>query len=195
MIEHDETGPLRVAILSDTHGALDFRVADVVTGCDVAVHGGDIGDIAVLGALQPRAGRILAVCGNNDRARRRLADEPSCLCTLPEVLEVPLPGGTLVVIHGHQVPAANRHQSLRRRFPAARAIVYGHSHHMVVDTDASPWVLNPGAAGRVRTYGGPSCLILTARKTRWAVDVRRFAQLPRGRRGLPRPADNAALSV
>jgi hypothetical protein len=43
--------------------------------------------------------------------------------------------------------------------------------------DTVPWVLNPGAAGRTRTYGGPSCLLLIAGETDWKVEVHRFAFL------------------
>ena len=86
-----------------------------------------------------------------------------------------LPGGTLVVIHGHQTPARGRHERLRRRFPHARALVYGHSHRLLLDQEALPWVLNPGAAGRTRTHGGPSCLVLTADADCWTIRTFRFA--------------------
>ncbi|AGA90517.1 phosphoesterase, MJ0936 family [Thioflavicoccus mobilis 8321] len=195
MIELDRTGPLRVALVSDTHGALDHRIAELVAGCDIAVHGGDIGDMSVLAALQPRGGRVLAVCGNNDRPRLRSAEERTFLCDLPDVLQIALPGGMLVAIHGHQFPAAGRHEQLRRRFPDARGIVYGHSHELVVDRQRQPWVLNPGAAGRIRTHGGPACLILTAAESRWTLVVQRFALVPKRRRRSPKEQDKAALSA
>ncbi|MFM1890995.1 MAG: hypothetical protein RLZ44_72, partial [Pseudomonadota bacterium] len=40
--------------------------------------------------------------------------------------------------------------------------------------DAIPWVLNPGAAGRSRTFGGPSCLLLHAGARVWRVETHRF---------------------
>ncbi|WP_257388244.1 metallophosphoesterase family protein, partial [Tahibacter caeni] len=86
-----------------------------------------------------------------------------------------LPGGRLVVVHGDRWPARGRHAALRRAYPAARAVVYGHSHRLVVDTDALPWVLNPGAAGRARTNGGPSCLLLHATAQAWRVLPQRQA--------------------
>ncbi len=57
---------LRVAILADTHGRLDARVEALVADCDLAVHGGDIGNAGVLERLHPRQGRVIAVTGNND---------------------------------------------------------------------------------------------------------------------------------
>ncbi|HEY5790682.1 MAG TPA: metallophosphoesterase family protein, partial [Gammaproteobacteria bacterium] len=60
---------LRVALVSDTHGHLDPRVAAIVERCDLAVHAGDVGGMAVLAQLQPRLGRVIAVRGNNDTPR------------------------------------------------------------------------------------------------------------------------------
>lgn len=166
---------VRVALLSDTHGALDTRVQEMVGTCDLVVHGGDIGRASILAQLQPRLGRVLAVFGNNDVARKWPEEDRALLVHLPEWLEQTLPGGKLVVIHGHQVPARDRHRLLRARFPRARAILYGHSHRLVLDDETMPWVLNPGAAGRSRTHGGPSCMILIATPTEWRVETHRFA--------------------
>ena len=41
----------RVALVSDTHGQLDPRIAKVVERCRVVVHAGDIGSVAVLDTL------------------------------------------------------------------------------------------------------------------------------------------------
>ncbi|WP_295880245.1 metallophosphoesterase family protein [uncultured Thiohalocapsa sp.] len=175
---------VRVAILSDTHGVLDPRVADVVADCDLAVHGGDIGCAGVLAALTPRGGRVAAVRGNNDVPHKWPAADQHLLDALTLEVTEDLPGGRLVVVHGHRTPARDRHAKLRRRYPDARAIVYGHSHRLVADRDAEPWVLNPGAAGRERTFGGPSCMVLSAGHGEWSLDVHRFplAGAARGRR-------------
>ncbi|NEX21344.1 metallophosphoesterase family protein [Thiorhodococcus mannitoliphagus] len=165
---------VRIALLSDTHGAIDSRVQEVVAGCDLAVHGGDIGRASILAELQPRLGRVLAVFGNNDVARKWPEQDRQLLVHLPEWIEQPLPGGKLAVIHGHQVPARDRHRLLRARFPEVRAIVYGHSHRLVEDLQPAPWVLNPGAAGRARTHGGPSCLVLVATAGDWHLETYRF---------------------
>lgn len=165
---------VRVAILSDTHGALDARIQELVSHCDLAVHGGDIGHAAILAQLQPRLGRVLAVFGNNDVARKWPEEDRALLVHLPEWLDQPLPGGHLVAIHGHQTTARDRHRLLRGRFPHARAIVYGHSHRLELDTATLPWILNPGAAGRSRTYGGPSCMVLIASRRDWQVETYRY---------------------
>jgi hypothetical protein len=171
---------IRVAIVADTHGYLDPRIAALVHECDLAVHGGDIGNAGVLKALQPRSGRVHAVLGNNDVARKWPADEQALLANIPELTTIALPGGKLVVVHGHRLPARTRHQRLRRQHPEARAIVYGHSHRLVADRDGNPWVLNPGAAGRARTYGGPSCIVLEASEQGWTLHIHRLAPVRRG---------------
>lgn len=169
--------PLQVALLSDTHGVLDERIAARVADCDYAVHAGDIGNSAVLKALQPRAGQVIAVRGNNDIPTKWPRDDQLLLQELPETALLELPGGTLAVVHGHRAGGVrDRHARLRRQFPQARAIVYGHSHRLVCDQDAPIWVLNPGAAGHARTYGGPSCLILHVATRRWRLETVRFTR-------------------
>jgi putative phosphoesterase len=180
---------LRVAVLSDTHGHLDERIQDLATTCDLAIHGGDIGNAAVLARLQPRLGCVVAVFGNNDTSRQWPETDHDLLRALPEWVAIELQGGRLVVIHGHQGAARHRHARLRARFPDARMVVYGHSHRLVLDMDSMPWVINPGAAGRTRTYGGPSCLVLTASETDWHIDVHRFAFVAASRRSNRDPTE------
>ncbi|MEK8088863.1 metallophosphoesterase family protein [Thermithiobacillus plumbiphilus] len=166
---------VRLAIVSDTHGQLDARIGELVAGCDLAVHAGDIMGAAVLAALQPRLGQVLAVRGNNDVPEKWPGSELALLSGIPLEVSLMLPGGDLVVVHGDRAgPTKTRHARLRALYPAARAIVYGHSHQLICDTAQTPWVLNPGAAGRVRTFGGPSCLILEAGTTDWQVRAQRF---------------------
>jgi putative phosphoesterase len=166
----------RVAIVSDTHGYLDERIAGIVETCDYAVHAGDIVSASVLEAMKPKQGHVVAVSGNNDHAYVWSKSEAHIVNGLPEVAELELPGGKLVVEHGHKhgmsMPC---HDSLRHAHPDARVIVYGHSHKIVIDKSQAPWVINPGAAGRERTHGGPSCLVLVADINQWSVETQRFS--------------------
>ena len=149
---------MRIALIADTHGALDARIAEAVKGVDVLVHAGDVGD-GVVAAMASLSERLVIVHGNND-------PEGS---GWPERETLDLPGGELVVVHGHQWPARTRHRKLREQFPQARAVVCGHSHRRVVDRETDPWVLNPGAAGRTRAYGGPGWIELTVGTRGWQV--------------------------
>lgn len=173
-------GVIRVAILSDTHGFLDSRVAELVLSCDVAVHAGDIGGAAILHGLRPRKRLIVAVRGNNDIVEKWPPKEARVVRGLPLDTSLDLPGGKLVVTHGHTAGTPERrHARLRADHPAARAIVYGHSHKLACDQEQIPWVLNPGSAGRSRTFGGPSCLLLVASRKQWQVKPFRFAARPK----------------
>lgn len=167
--------PLTVLLLGDTHGHLDERIAGLARGCDYAVHTGDVCCHAVLQALQPLK-RTLVVRGNNDDKRHWPAQDYDVLASLREQEMLALPGGDLAVIHGHQWPAKNRVARMRAKFSNAKAVVFGHSHRLLIDTGARPWVLNPGAAGRTRTYGGPSCLLLTIDTSgqNWSLQAQRF---------------------
>jgi len=172
----DDASPesVQVAIVADTHGFLDPRIAARVGRCEYAVHAGDVGCAAVLEAMRPRIG-LLAVVGNNDLPTKWPPGEVSVLEGLPAEASLALPGGILSVVHGDRVlPVAQRHSRLRQVYPQARVIVYGHSHRLACDLDQHPWVLNPGAAGRARTYGGPSCIILTASAGSWQLETIRF---------------------
>jgi putative phosphoesterase len=171
---------MNVGILSDTHCHLDERILDAMQECNVIVHAGDIGNQNILERLQIKKRKIVAVRGNNDEPRKWPRHQHAFLHALPFEQTLELPGGDLVVVHGHkQRSAAHRHQQLRARYPWARAIVYGHSHRLVLDQAQEPWVLNPGAAGKARTYGGPSCILLHINRTGWQVKSIRFAKVSR----------------
>ena len=64
---------------------------------------------------------------------------------------------------------------MRQHYPKAKAIIYGHSHKLVCEIDEHPWILNPGAAGKTRTKGGASCLIMQINETQWHVSEFRAA--------------------
>lgn len=153
---------MKVILLSDTHGQIAPPVLEQVAQCDLCIHAGDIGGATVLTELQSIGVSVVPVLGNNDVPAKWPAREVSLLASIAQTQCVELPGGILCVEHGHKVnPVKDRHAKLRDKYATARAVVYGHSHRLVVDDSQIPWILNPGAAGKSRTYGGPSCLILT----------------------------------
>lgn len=164
---------MKLLLISDTHGALDPRIAGLARGVDLVVHAGDVGRMAVLDALRDAAPRVVPVRGNND-SPGKCSGPDGALCSLPVQAGLDLPGGRLHVEHGDAYPARNRHARLRAAHPDVRAVLYGHSHRSMIDREAEPWILNPGAAGRQRTNGGPSCLLLEATEKEWRVELVRF---------------------
>lgn len=159
---------MRIVLLADTHGFLDPRIAESIAGADQLVHAGDVGP-GIAEQLDGLADLVRIVAGNNDPAE----------CPWPQEISLDLPGGQLAVLHGHQWPARTRHRKLRAHCPAAAAIVCGHSHRRVLETDSRPWLINPGAAGRTRAYGGPSYVELMAKSSGWEVAAQVFDPLPR----------------
>ena len=155
-----------LGLISDTHGTLERALLPWLAEVDVIVHAGELRQLA------PKSGHVVVVRGNNDTPGQWPEGTETLLDTLPEQAYLNLPGGLLVVEHGHRVtPARTRHERLRRRHPRARAIVYGHTHRRVIDTDETPWVLNPGAAGRQRAFGGIGFLRLTATADEWDIET------------------------
>ncbi|KPJ88008.1 MAG: hypothetical protein AMJ53_17370 [Gammaproteobacteria bacterium SG8_11] len=165
----------KVAIISDTHGYLNPQIAETIEQCDIAVHAGDVGNAQVIESMRPKSGHVFLVKGNNDTVSKWPNEHKQRLAELQEQITLDVPGGKIAVIHGHkQNPVAARHALLRKLYPAARAIVYGHSHRLCVDQEHTPWVLNPGAAGKARTFGGASCLILHVSHNTWHLDTIRI---------------------
>jgi putative phosphoesterase len=169
------TGSVRVLLLSDTHGRLHPEILALTEDADCVVHAGDVGHPDVLAALAGAGRQVIAVRGNNDTPGKWPMTAREIPASLAEHGELSLPGGMLVVEHGDRVnPAARRHELLRARYPDARLILYGHSHRQLIDDGIEPWVVNPGAAGRSRTYGASGCVLLTAGGRRWALRAFRF---------------------
>jgi putative phosphoesterase len=164
-----------VGILSDSHGYLDPRIKDTVNQCDYIVHAGDIFNANVLEQLHPKQ-KMIAVAGNNDFPAFWDESEADVVKALPKNDQLELPGGRLVVEHGHRLGNMPDHEDLRWDHTDARLIVYGHTHRRVVDQKEEPWVVNPGASGTVRTHGGPSCLILHASTEEWTIDTVLFEE-------------------
>ena len=170
------TNIVRVAIISDTHGYIDPHVVEVIRRCDQVIHAGDICGAHVLEQLHQLTSQVTAVAGNNDASGLWPLEETHVVNALPKIARLQLPGGELVVEHGHRHGMQQPdHASLRHTHAQARVIVYGHTHRMLVDKEHTPWVINPGAAGATRTRGGASCLILTASASKeWDVEMLKF---------------------
>ena len=164
---------LKIGIVSDTHSYLDPKLIQHLNDCDTILHAGDIGSIRVIQQLKQISPNVISVRGNNDIESKWSSNEYADLDNIPEIAEIKLPGGHITMLHGDKYFSVSvRHEKMRQDFANSKAIVYGHSHIMVCDKTEDPWMLNPGAAGKTRTKGGASCLVITANKQTW--DVSQF---------------------
>ncbi len=146
-------GSLGVLVLADTHvrtGStrdLPAEVWEAAERADVILHAGDILTADLLERLAEHA-PVHAVLGNNDVTLR---DE------LPETCELDLAGLRVAMIHDSGA-RAGRPGRMRRRFPDADLVVYGHSHLPDDSEEGGQRLFNPGSCTERRraphrTYG------------------------------------------
>jgi putative phosphoesterase len=101
----------------------------------VILHAGDVLDEGILGELSELA-PVHAVLGNNDS---------SLAGVLPTTRVVELGGVRIGMIHDSGA-TAGRARRLRRRFPDADVVVFGHSHAPVnEDGEDGQLLFNPGS--------------------------------------------------
>jgi hypothetical protein len=132
---------LRVVVLADTHAprrwkACPAEVARHLRGADVILHAGDVCTAAVLDELGEYA-PVHAVLGNNDRP-------DVAAWGAPETVELDLGGLSVAMIHDSGA-AAGRWRRMRRRFPAAGLVVFGHSHIPLDESADGLRIFNPGS--------------------------------------------------
>jgi putative phosphoesterase len=136
-------------LISDTHGQLRARVLEVFDGVDLILHAGDIGNIGIIAELEAVA-PVHAVHGNTDSSE--------IAAQYGESVELELDGVRIAMTHGHLLGSPTA-PALRRQFPNADVIVYGHTHVQRIDR-GRPLVINPGAAGPARFKLKPSVAVL-----------------------------------
>ncbi|HEV2766635.1 MAG TPA: metallophosphoesterase family protein [Acidimicrobiales bacterium] len=138
---------MRAVVLADTHlhpgsrrGLPDAALAQLEEA-DVVLHAGDVVTrhlLEELGTYAPTS----AVLGNNDH---------DLVGHLPETLVLDLAGVRVGMIHDSG-PRRGREARLRRRFPDANLVVFGHSH---IPWNApgleGQWLLNPGSPTQRRS--------------------------------------------
>ncbi len=148
---------MRVLVLADTHGPRFWKrcppaVAPYLTGADLILHAGDVCTVDVLAELS-RFAPVRVVRGNNDGA-------DVAAWGAPETLEQELDGLRVAMIHDAG-PKAGRLARMRRRFPAADLVVFGHSHIPLDESDDRLRILNPGSPTDKRRQPHPTLAELT----------------------------------
>ena len=154
MTAHARLAFVRIVVLSDTHltgggtRTLPGAVAAAAAAADLILHAGDVVGRSFLRQLE-YLGDVRAVLGNNDHG---LDDE------LPRTRTFTCGGVEIAMLHDSGA-AKGRAARMRRRFPTADVVVFGHSHLPVDEagTDGQ-WLFNPGSCTQrrrapFRSYG------------------------------------------
>ena len=118
----------RIGLISDTHGLLRPEALKFLRGSDHIVHGGDVGDPAILEALRALA-PLTVVRGNNDREAWARA--------LPRAARLKVDRVAICVVHD-----LKEHEG-----EECRVVVSGHSHRPSVEERGGVLYVNPGSAG------------------------------------------------
>lgn len=125
-------------VLADTHiprraKALPDSLLPHLNRADLILHAGDLMDLALLDTLTGYA-PVKAVRGNLDPPDGQL----------PEMLEFEFGGVPIAMVHDSG-PKKGRRNRMRRRFPEARVVVFGHSHIPWLEDEEGLLLLNPGS--------------------------------------------------
>jgi putative phosphoesterase len=147
----------RVGVIADTHcpeflDALPDSVFESLRGVDLILHAGDVTASSTLEALA-RIAPVEAVRGDHDHA----------FGALPQTRELTIAGRRFVLVHGQRSrwveepqtllwtlslgrfrPHKDLPRSLRRRFPQADVIVFGHTHRAHTRMVDGAMLFNPG---------------------------------------------------
>lgn len=121
-----------VAVLSDTHGLLRPEVMEIITGCDLIIHGGDINRKEIIEELEKIA-PVYVVRGNNDKEWAEY---------IPQHLDIRIGECLFHVVHNRKF--------IPQDISSYDGIIFGHSHkYLCKKEDGIVW-LNPGSCGKRR---------------------------------------------
>ena len=148
-----ETGPIRVAIMADTHGVLRPEVERILETCDVIVHAGDFDNQMLYHKLnvdQP----LYAVRGNNDRGWSG---------GLGQVNRFEIGGVKFIMAHERvDIPSVLKD---------IQVVIFGHSHMYYQQEISGRLWLNPGSCGYKRLTLPRSMAVMTIEDGTYEVET------------------------
>jgi putative phosphoesterase len=133
---------VRVVVLSDTHGPKRWKscppaVAEHLRAADLILHAGDVTTAPVLDEIA-QYGPVTVVAGNNDGP-----DVVAWGATPTASLDID--GFRVAMVHDSG-PSSGRLMRLRRLFPGAGLVVFGHSHIPLDEAAGDGFrIFNPGS--------------------------------------------------
>ena len=143
----------RIGVISDTHGHLDPKIAELFQGVDHILHAGDIGLPWLILELEDIA-PVTAVLGNNDAGLEFKETE---------LVEV---DNRKFLVH-HVVEPASPEDKIKRRIIRENpdVVVFGHTHKRFCEKIGQTLFFNPGYAGKPRFKLPRSVAVLTCDET------------------------------
>jgi len=133
---------VQLAIVADTHLPRGKRLlpqacVQRLRAADLILHAGDLSTVDVLRMFEALGPPVAAVNGN--------VDAPELRALLPATRIVEADGARIAMVHDAG-PAKGRLARMRRRFPDADAVVFGHSHIPLNErADDGFQIFNPGS--------------------------------------------------
>lgn len=121
-----------VAVISDTHGLLRPEVIEIIQGCDLIIHGGDINRKDIIEELEKIA-PVYVVRGNNDKEWAEY---------IPEHLDIRIDECLFHVVHNKKF--------LPQDISNYDGVIFGHSHKYLCEKKDGVLWLNPGSCGKRR---------------------------------------------
>ena len=186
---------MRIGVVADTHcpeylDELPASLFERLRGVDLILHAGDVGGTRTLEQLRELA-PVEAVRGDHDHANGEL----------PRSRELELAGRRVAIVHGNRsrlleepatflstialgfwFPTPGLAGTLRRRFPRADVIVYGHIHEPRAEFVGGALLFNPGAVYQVTAHEAERRLGRRPSWFEWS-----WLQVMRHRRRAPHP--------
>ena len=147
--------PIRIGLISDTHGLLREQALRSLRGSELIVHAGDVGERKILEELRELA-PVVAVRGNVDTA--------DWARTLP--LTAVADAGRVRIYVLHDVHALD----LDPVAAGFQIVVSGHSHKFGRSERSGVLYINPGSAGPRRFQLPITVARLDLGKTPWGVE-------------------------
>ena len=121
-----------IGVISDTHGLLRPEAINALRGSEHIIHAGDIGDAAIIPALEKIA-PVTAIRGN--------IDVGPWTKRFPEVEIVELAGLHIYILHDLNA------LDLNPKAAGFAAVISGHSHQPKQEIKEGVLYFNPGSAG------------------------------------------------
>lgn len=134
--------PLKIGLISDSHGYLDHTTLKHLAEVDEIWHAGDVGDAGILDLL-PQNKRLRGVYGN--------IDDGAVQEILPEWLEFEAEGVKILMTHiGGKPPKYAKGVKERIKSSKPQVFICGHSHicKVELDRELNCLYMNPGSVGQ-----------------------------------------------